>query len=225
MKTDPHAKNGEYMIRSLYFDDWRMSSYEEKIMGVMGRKKWRIRIYNYSDKRILLERKIKHGNYIHKDSVLLTREEYEKILDLDFGFLLEKEENLCREFYVECTANRMRPKVIVDYERTPLILEEGTVRITFDRDVRAAIGGLDIFDPELPALYVFEPGKLLLEVKYTEFLPQIIRQCLPSDGQEFTAFSKYTGCFERACHLTDPAFQISKSIFKGRIRDEHERLF
>lgn len=225
MKTDPHAKNGQYMIRSLYFDDWRMSSYEEKIMGVMGRKKWRIRIYNYSDARISLERKIKHGNYIHKDAASLTREEFERILDLDFCFLLEKEENLCREFYVECITSQLRPKVIVDYERTPLILEEGTVRITFDSDVRAAVGSFDIFDPELPTLYVFESGKMLLEVKYTEFLPQIIKQCLPADGQEFTAFSKYTSCFEKACHLTDPAFQIYKTIYKGRIRDEYERLF
>ena len=67
LHLDSHAQNGQYMIRSLYFDDWRMSSYEEKIMGVMARKKWRIRIYNYSDDQIFLERKIKHGNYIHKE--------------------------------------------------------------------------------------------------------------------------------------------------------------
>lgn len=225
LSLDPHAQNGQYTIRSLYFDDWRMSSYEEKIMGVMARKKWRIRIYNYSDDRIFLERKIKHGNYIHKDSALVTREEFERILDHDYGFLLEKKENLCKEFYVECMSKKMRPKVIVDYERIPLILDEGTVRITFDSDVRAVVGGFDIFDQELPVLHVFEPGKLLLEVKYTEFLPQIIKQCLPANGQELTAFSKYTSCYEKVQHLTDPTFHISKSVFRGRIRDEHERLF
>lgn len=59
----------------------------------------------------------------------------------------------------------------MDYERIPWILDAGTVRITFDSDVRAAIGSYDIFDTGLPALSVLEPGKLILEVKFTEMLP------------------------------------------------------
>ena len=45
------------------------------------------------------------------------------------------------EFYIECISNLMRPRTIVDYERVPWIMDEGTVRITFDSDVRAAVGG------------------------------------------------------------------------------------
>ena len=41
-------KNGGYLIRSLYFDDYWNSAYEEKESGVLMRKKYRIRIYNYS---------------------------------------------------------------------------------------------------------------------------------------------------------------------------------
>ena len=62
----------------------------------------------------------------------------------------------------------MRPRTIVDYDREPCIMDEGTVRVTFDRDVRAAIGSFDIFDPTLPTLPVLEPGKLVMEVKFTE---------------------------------------------------------
>lgn len=69
----------------------------------------------------------------------------------------------------------MRPRTIVDYEREPWIMDEGTVRITFDTDVRAAVGSYDIFDSTLPALSVLEPGKLIMEVKFTEMLPQILR--------------------------------------------------
>ena len=46
----------------------------------------------------------------------------------------------------------MRPRTIVDYDRVPWIMDEGTVRITFDSDVRAAVGSYDIFDPSLPTL-------------------------------------------------------------------------
>ena len=56
------AKNGgEYLIRSLYFDDPFDSALTEKLDGIQVRDKFRIRIYNYSDKTIKLERKHKDG--------------------------------------------------------------------------------------------------------------------------------------------------------------------
>ena len=65
MQLDPHAGEGGYMIRSLYFDDYWNSAMEEKDAGVLMRKKYRIRIYNCSDKSIKLERKKKFGSYIY----------------------------------------------------------------------------------------------------------------------------------------------------------------
>ena len=46
LHLDPHATNGGYFIRSLYFDDYWNTAYEEKDAGVLLRKKYRIRIYN-----------------------------------------------------------------------------------------------------------------------------------------------------------------------------------
>lgn len=211
MERDSHAVNGRYTIRSLYFDDYWNSSFEEKLMGIEERQKWRIRIYNYSDKRISLERKKKRGSYIHKDSALLTRRQYDAVINGDYGFLLAHREPLCREFYYECMGKLQRPRVIVDYEREPFIRQEGDVRITLDYDVRAALTGYDIFDPGLPTLAALEPETLVLEVKFTEFLPGMIRKVLPLDGQEFAAVSKYTLCYERAHHLTDTLAGISKT--------------
>ena len=211
LQIDSHAEGGSYLIRSLYFDDYWDSSYREKIMGVENRQKWRVRIYNYSDSHISLERKKKRGSYIYKESASLTREELSQILDGDYGFLLHHENPLCQEFYYECRVKLLRPKVIVDYDRVPLIQNEGQVRITFDSGVRAAIGGFDLFDPTLPTLEALEPGKLVLEVKFTELLPGIIKELLPLDGQEFTAVSKYTLCYERAFHLTDALAGITKT--------------
>lgn len=159
MKLDPHAETGGYLIRSLYFDDYWNSAYEEKESGVLMRKKYRIRIYNYSAESIKLERKKKFGSYIYKEDAPLTKDEVQKILSGEYEFLLKSPYNLCREFYIECMSNMMRPRTIVDYEREPWIMDEGTVRITFDTDVRAAVGSYDIFDSTLPALSVLEPGK------------------------------------------------------------------
>lgn len=69
-----------YMIRSLYFDDRFERAYEEKLAGVESRKKYRIRIYNCSDKVIKLECKHKEGQYIHKTAAALTREEADALI-------------------------------------------------------------------------------------------------------------------------------------------------
>ena len=63
---DKHASNGGYMIRSLYFDDYWNTAYQEKVDGVLLRKKYRIRIYDYSDRVIKLERKRKSDSWIYK---------------------------------------------------------------------------------------------------------------------------------------------------------------
>ena len=220
LELDRNAAGGEYMIRSLYFDDRNDSAYREKIMGVDFRQKWRIRIYNCSDSRISLERKTKEGSSIFKESARLTRDGFQRILDGDYRFLLESGDNLCGEFYYECMVNQLRPKVIVDYDRTPLVMDAGTVRITFDKHVRAAVGSFDIFDATLPTLPAIEPDKLVLEVKYTEFLPQMIKTLLPLNGQEFSAFSKYAQCYEAAHHMTDPTAGISKTQLIRRKKED-----
>ena len=201
LTLDKHARNGGYMIRSLYFEDYYKSAYEEKESGVKLRKKYRIRIYNCSDSSIKLERKKKYGSYIYKEAAKLTKEEVYMILNGDYEFLLKNPQSLCQEFYYECVSNVMRPRTIVDYDREPWILDEGTVRITLDMDVRAAIGSFDIFDSTLPALPVLEPGKCVMEVKYTEFIPKVLREVLPDRASEYSALSKYLLCYEKTEYL------------------------
>lgn len=124
-----------------------------------------------------------------------------KIIRGDYGFLLKSSHPLCQEFYVECMSSVMRPRVIVDYEREPYIMDAGTVRLTFDSHVRAAVLSNDIFDPTLPSFETMPPGKLVMEVKFTEFLPQIVREVLPPTASEFTAVSKYVLCYEKTRYM------------------------
>jgi hypothetical protein len=209
---DKNAVNGEYLIRSLYFDDYFNSAYEEKYSGVYARKKYRIRIYNYSDRSIKLERKKKLGSYIYKESASLSREEFFCIINGEYDFLLHSDKQLCREFYLEVMGKMMRPRVIVDYDRTPFILDAGTVRITFDRDVRAAIGGFDIFDSTLPVMPAMDPDKLIMEVKFTEFLPQIVKNLVPPHASELVAASKYVMCCDKTAYLYDSSYYADERI-------------
>lgn len=206
LRPDPNAVNGGYLIRSLYFDDYWNTAYEQKESGVLERKKYRIRIYNYSDRSIKLERKKKYGAYIYKQSAKITRSEFEAILAGDYNFLLKSSQPLLQEFYVECRCHNLRPRTIVDYEREPWILDAGTVRITFDQNVRAAVGSFDIFDPSLPCLSVIDPGRLVMEVKFTEFLPKFVQDILPPQRAEMTAVSKYVLCYEKTQYLNGDGY-------------------
>lgn len=211
---DPHAGEDGYMIRSLYFDDMWDTEYEEKESGVFARSKYRIRIYNCSDQSIKLERKKKQGNYIFKESANLTREEVDRIIAGDYSFLLHSDQQLCKEFYVERMTKMIHPRVIVDYDRIPLILPEGTVRVTFDSDVRAAILSNDIFDPALPTLSCLEPGKCVMEVKFTEFMPEIIRDLIPIGASDITALSKYTLCYDKTQFMNGYGYYEGNQIEK-----------
>ena len=208
LHPDPNAVNGGYLIRSLYFDDYWNTAYEQKEAGVLERKKYRIRIYNYSDRSIKLERKKKYGAYIYKQSAKITHSEFEAILAGDYNFLLKSSQPLLQEFYVECRCHNLRPRTIVDYEREPWILNAGTVRITFDQNVRAAVGSFDIFDPSLPCLSVIDPGRLVMEVKFTEFLPKFVQDILPPQRAEMTAVSKYVLCYEKTQYLNGDGYWV-----------------
>ena len=56
-QPDPHAVDGRYEIRSLYFDNLYDKALREKIDGVGVREKFRIRYYNDNTDLIHLEKK------------------------------------------------------------------------------------------------------------------------------------------------------------------------
>lgn len=201
LPVDSHAESdGSYGVRSLYFDDYYNHAYNDKVSGALNRSKYRIRLYNHSESTVHLERKIKSSLYNHKYNAVLTRDQVRQILDGDYGFLLEAGSNLLKVFYYECISNFMRPRVVVDYEREAYMMEAGDVRITFDKNVRAGVEGFDIFNREMVTVEVLDPGLLIMEVKYTEFLPNLVRRILPSNTADYLAVSKFLlGC-ERTLH-------------------------
>ena len=198
MQRDPHTgPDGNYNIRSLYFDDMYRTAYREKLDGVEIRKKYRIRIYGCSEGVISLECKYKNGPYIYKESVKLTREEYDRMCCCDYGFLLKKKEQMAKEFFVDGRTNLIRPWVIVEYAREPFINDVGTVRITFDKEVRAIPPEDDIFSKTAPSFAVLPPGQMILEVKFTGKLPEKIRQIFRSYSFVQTQASKFCLCADK----------------------------
>ena len=201
LQLDPNAGSGGYFIRSLYFDDLWETAYTEKSAGTDSRKKYRIRIYNGQQDVIRLECKRKEGQFIQKISASLSLQELEWMESGQYDFLKGREEPVCRQFYLDHSMRAMHPAILVDYDRIPYVYPYGDVRITLDQHVRAGVFERDIFDLQSPVFEVLEPGQLILEVKFTEYLPDVVRDLLRVDDSEYVAASKYVMCLEKKKEL------------------------
>ncbi|MGN0776893.1 MAG: polyphosphate polymerase domain-containing protein [Candidatus Ventricola sp.] len=195
MQLDPNGnENNEYHIRSLYFDTINDDALEEKIAGVGNRKKYRIRIYNFSDRIIKLECKSKYGDLISKQSVTIPRELADQLIAGDPEGLQRMRHPLLHDVYREMKTRLLRPAVIVDYVREAYIHPAEEVRVTFDKQLRTGLFSSDMFNAKLPTYPVFDDPVEILEVKYDEFLPSYIQSILSGITAQRSAISKYTWC-------------------------------
>lgn len=195
MQQDRHVgPNGEYHIRSLYFDDIDNKALHEKLGGIRDREKFRIRIYNKSDEIIHFEKKIKFRDYIAKVKEPMTRDMYDALMEGDYEALREGGKPLLLEIFDEMKHRLLRPKVIVDYIREPYVSHHGNVRITFDKELRTGLYRTDIFDPDLEPIPALDDGAIILEVKYDAYLPSVIQTALQLEGLNRQSASKYVIC-------------------------------
>ncbi len=196
MEQDSYAARagGEYFIRSLYFDDLDDNALREKLDGVDDRDKFRIRIYNMRDDAIKLECKHKDNGYIKKQSVALSRAEYETLRRGDYTFLLHRPEPFARRMFAEFSLRPLRPVVIVDYMREAYTFPVEDVRVTFDKNIRTAMRSTALFDPHVPTYPVIEDYDMVLEIKFNRYLPTYIRALLQMDAHARSAVSKYVLC-------------------------------
>ena len=193
MKLDRNAVDGKYFIRSLYFDTPSDTALREKIDGVSRREKFRIRYYNHDTSLIHLEKKSKLAGLGNKQSANLTAEEAQKIVDGDIEWMLHAKHPLIRELYSKMQTQQLRPKTIVDYVREPFVYAPGNVRVTLDYDIRTGLGCTDFLNPDCPTISAGD-STIILEVKWDEFLPDIIRLAVQLEDRRVTAFSKYAQC-------------------------------
>ena len=193
MEPDPHAVDGRYFIRSLYFDNLRDKALREKLDGVNKREKFRVRYYNGDPSVIHLEKKSKRGGLGTKYSAPLSGDETRRILEGDLAWMLNSPHSLVQELYCKMLGQGLEPKTIVDYTREPYIYAPGNVRVTLDYDIRTGLSCMDFLDPDCPTIPAGD-APILLEVKWDEFLPDIIRDIVQLPGRHASAFSKYAQC-------------------------------
>lgn len=193
MQRDEHAIDGKYEIRSLYFDNARDKALREKIDGVNVREKFRIRFYNGDTSYIKLEKKSKINGLCHKCSAPLTRQQAESIAKGDYAWMCECNQDLVRELYIKIKTQGLQPKTVVDYIREPFVYAPGNVRVTLDYNIRTGMSCTDFLEKDCVTVPV-ETEKIILEVKWDEYLPDIIRDIVHVQNRNVAAFSKYAAC-------------------------------
>ena len=193
MEPDIHAVDGRYLIRSLYFDNAEDRALREKIDGVNMREKFRLRYYNGDPSVIHLEKKSKRNGLGSKYIADLTADEAQKIVDGDLDWMLESCRPLVQELYCKMRYQGLRPKTIVDYTREPFTYRPGNVRVTFDYNIRTGLSCTDFLNPACVTVPAGDAG-IILEVKWDEYLPDIVRDLVWTPARRETAFSKYAQC-------------------------------
>ena len=198
MSPDGHSRDGGYRVTSLYFDDVYNSGYWQKLNGAEVRRKFRIRAYDLDPSFVSLESKHKDLSYVSKLSRKLTDEQYRALLLGDCSFMAEQdgEEDVFGEFYRTDRTLKLRPRIIVDYQREALVYPFGHVRITFDRKLSACFNTLDMFAPEAQYTRIYDK-EIILEVKFDNYIPDSIQAALQCLNAPMQPVSKYIICTNR----------------------------
>lgn len=190
-KLDAHVGvRGYYSVRSLYFDNICDKALREKLDGVNEREKFRLRMYDGDQRLIHLEKKVKRGGLGCKISTTITAIEAKRLIDGDTAWMPSSGRGLVLELYAKMKAQGLRPKTIVDYERVPFVYAPGNVRVTIDYNIRTGLRCTDFLNPgcvTIPA----SASPLVLEVKWDDYLPSIIRRAVQVKNRRAAAFSKY----------------------------------
>ena len=205
MTQDAHQTGEFYTIRSLYFDTFDDAGMEENEAGVDMRRKFRIRLYDPASETVRLEIKDKILGYTRKLSCSLSRAECQSIMAGNTSSMLGSRAPL-NALHLQMHTVHMRPKAIIEYERTAFVHPTGNVRVTFDRNIVASHILEDFLSPQVSGYVPLLPsGMHVLEVKYDELLPDLIAQSLELGTLQQCAFSKYylgrmalLGCFPLA---------------------------
>ncbi len=201
LKADIHAgENGIYRIRSLYFDDLEDSCFYDNESGIGERSKYRVRIYNSNPNYILLEKKAKHRGMTLKTAVRINESYCQHLMYSQKITIEENMSDTLKSLLYEMMTKHLKPKVIVEYTRTPFVDKLGNVRVTFDEAISSSGNISNFLEQNISVRPIMEKGQCVMEVKWDEFLPDYIKNTLQLDSLRWSSFSKYYLCRKYNTH-------------------------
>jgi SPX domain protein involved in polyphosphate accumulation len=199
LDADENAnQQGFYKVNSLYFDSPQLTCYQQKLDGILFRKKYRLRYYDQKHE-IFFEIKRKSGNTVFKDRVLLPpsiRINQQSLVNHKFLKHIP-EGKLKGELLTDYHQLNLKPKVLISYLRRPFISKfTNNLRITLDYDLKASkITNGEFLD--LNTTNYISPDLAVLEIKFNESLPAWVKHIIVAHNLERDSFSKYESAIEK----------------------------
>ena len=198
---DPYAErqpDGQYRVRSLYFDTLSLDAYYTKLAGVRVRRKFRIRGYDDIDSTdtTFLEVKRKDVSVVSKSRFPVPFDELSHLLDTgDYGncctgkFIRQSASNFLY-YYIQ---RNLRPVIKIIYDREAYFSRfDPDLRITFDKNICSSAETSIESLPTEQRSRLIRPGYFILEVKTTKVFPNWLTYMITALKLRCEALSKYT---------------------------------
>lgn len=202
MNIDNYAKKNKdhkYLVRSLYYDNNDYGNFYEKVDGIKIRKKFRLRSYDKNIKSkspIFLEMKGRVHDRIIKKRIQINKNDtkyFETLTNLDELSTKYKGNDLIKEFIFDVRKKNIKPKIMIDYKRQPLINRHGLYfRLTFDSDLITTKKNY-FFDDKNKFNFSlkYKPGNSILEVKFERSIPAWFHRIIQSYNLNRRSISKF----------------------------------
>jgi len=194
LDTNANPITKEYTVSSLYFDTVESHDLNDKLDGILKRKKHRVRIYNNNITTIKLETKKREGTVISKDSVNISTEIANHLINNNYGNLrsITGASAQYENILANLKSQGYRSRVIVEYDREAYYLPYGNIRITLDKNLRTYNACTDLLNLEKhPKSPIFLNNDQVLEIKFSEPLPPFLKNVLSSFFLVRCSISKY----------------------------------
>jgi len=181
---------GYYKVNTLYFDDMYFSAASDKLFGESLHKKFRIRYYD-ENKKYKLERKIKVGDLCIKDNYQLNLDQYDLITNGKFILNNYKDNSIYGEFLKHAKLRMLKPQLLITYDREAFSDTNNQLRITFDQNIFTST----LNNYSMARRRVLSKNEVILEIKYTHYLPKEIQTILNMFSPQKISYSKYAKAF------------------------------
>jgi hypothetical protein len=192
----PELQN-QYFVRSLYFDNFASSNFFEKVDGIKNRRKYRLRTYSeIFDKSIpiFLEEKGRNNQRTFKKRCVIDAKHYEYFLNKNKVYDLidlYKDNDLIKRFVYSVYRKDIKPKVIVDYYRMPLVNKYGLdFRLTFDSNISSK-KSTTLFPSSGNSERKCHAGYTILEVKFYRSIPPWFHRIIQNYNLSRLSISKF----------------------------------
>lgn len=181
---------GEQAIRNMYYDSPAFDLIRRSIEKPLYKEKLRLRRYGQAndDTPVYIELKKKFKGVVYKRRISMPFDEAQRFLKT--GYLEHPLHQVQKEVRYLCQMYSLQPAVFLGYLRRAFAgVEEGGLRITLDRQIRARACQLSLDEsPDDAAL--IPSGCRLMEIKAQGAYPLWLANCLSKHAVYPVSFSK-----------------------------------